>query len=54
MFSVDLLFCYCYICCNYLIIYLCVLQKFAGMGGDAMDDIDESDDEGMHSHFHFC
>jgi hypothetical protein len=25
-----------------------VLQKFAGMGGDALDDADESDDEGMH------
>ena len=26
--------------------YLWILQKFGGMG-DAMDDIDESDDEGM-------
>ena len=27
--------------------YLCLLQKFGGMGDDAMgDDIDESDDEG--------
>jgi hypothetical protein len=31
-----------------------VLQKFAGMGGDALDDADESDDEGMHAQFHFC
>jgi hypothetical protein len=24
------------------------------MGGDALDDADESDDEGMHAQFHFC
>lgn len=30
-----------------------MLQKFGGMGGaDAMDDIDESDDEGMHAYLH--